>query len=358
MEARPHPLIEKTVSVLFPPLAREAVMGDLSERYRAPVQYLLESLGVLPLVLAGQIRRTTTCPALGVQTLILFGCMGGFEIAGAPRDVPLWLRAAIPTTAAMLILILRDAYRRVDGWSAGRALRDIFSAVGVVAFCQLIAMALAAAGLASPGWVFAPSRVLVMGLAILPALFVFRLGLGLDGDSRLQEPAGALSAAELRADYARFRVRVRSRNLLEVGIYGLGALGGALFLSFAPGMEGKVLHWSWPLGQALVSWYLLTAASARSMPGEGPFAVLAAFYHKEIARQRRHVRIIWWWYLWPLCIGVGLPAFRRAGDSLSFALLGFASCALVTAFVAWFTANRARDFQDEMNNLASVQERS
>lgn len=358
METRPHPLIERSVSVLFPPLTREAVMGDLSERYRAPGAYLREALSVLPMVVAGQIRRTTTMAAFGVQSLIIFGCMGGFDVASAPREVPFWARAAIPAAAAMFTLVLRDAYRGVDGWSAGRAFRDILAVVGIVALYQFIAMALVGAGVTSPAWLFAPRGVVVMALAILPALFVFRLGLGLDGDSRLQEPARALSAAELRADYARFRTRVRTRNLLEVAIYGLGALGGALFLLFAPGMEGKVLHWAWPAGQVIVSWYLLTAASARAMPDPAPFEVLADFYHSEIARQRRHVRIIWWWYLWPLCIGVGFPAFRRAGDGLSFALLGLASCILMTAFVAWFTRNRARDFQEEMDVLSAVRERS
>ncbi len=357
MEAGPHPLIERAVGVLFPPLTREAVMGDLSERYRAPGPYLREALGVLPMVIAGQIARTTTAAAFGVQALILFGCMGGFDVSSAPRDVPPWARAAVPATAAVMILLLRDAYRTVDGWSAGRAFKDILAAVGVVALCQLIAMGLAGVGAASPAWVFSANRAVVAALSVLPALFVFRLGLGLDGDSRLQEPAGALSAVELRADYARFRVRVRTRNLLEVGIYGLGALGGAVFLILAPGTEGKALYWSWPLGQMIISWYLLTAASARAMPDQAPFAALAAFYVTEIARQRRHVRLVWWWYLWPLCIGVGIPAFRRAGDSLLFALLGFASCALVTAFVAWFTAGRARDFQDEMDNLSSARER-
>jgi hypothetical protein len=94
------------------------------------------------------------------------------------------------------------------------------------------------------------------------------------------------------------------------------------------------------------------------MPDQASFTGLTAFYLTEIARQRRHVRVIWWWYLWPLCIGVGLPAFGRAAESLPFAVLGFASCALVIAFVAWFTADRARDFQDEMVILSSVEERS
>ncbi len=358
MEARPHPLIERFVGAFCPPIAREAVLGDLAERYRGPGQYLAEAFAVLPLVVFGQIRRTTTFAAFGLQALILFGCMGGFDLSQLPRDVPLWARAALPSLVAIAILVLRDAYRTVDGWSAGRALRDILAITAAVLLCQLIAMALAGAGMISPHWVFSPNRAVVAVLSILPALFVFRLGLGLDGDSRLQEPLGTLSAAELRSDYARFRTRVRTRNLLEVSIFGLGACGGALFLIFTPGIGDRAIEWCWPAGQLMVSWYLLSGASARAMPDHAPFATLVAFYTREIARQRRHVRVIWWWYLWPLCIGVGLPALARASESPAFGALGLGSIALVVGFVAWFTRNRARDFQEEMDILSAVEERT
>jgi hypothetical protein len=358
MEARPHPLIERFIAALIPPLARESVLGDLAERYRGSLPYLREAFAVLPLVIFGQIRRTTTFAAFALQALVIFGCMGGFgDMTETARDVPLWARAAVLVFFAMLTLVLRDAYRGVDGWSAGRALRDILAVSAVVAVCQLIAAALAAAGVVSPQWIFGPQRAVVIVIAALPTLFVFRLGLGLDGDSRLQEPPGALSAAELRADYERFKTRVRTRNLLEVSIYGLGAATGALFLIFAQGLTHTTVGWCWVGGQCVVSWYLLTKGSADPMPEPAPFAHLAARYRAEIARQRRLVRVIWWWYLWPLCIGAGLPSIARASDNLAFGALGLACIALAIGLVAWFTQSRAQDFKEEMDILDTVRER-
>ncbi len=356
MEALPHPLIEKCVGVLLPPTVRESVLGDLSERYRSTWRYLREALSILPLMIASQIRRTSTLPAVGLEALILFGCMRGFDIAEAPRDVPFWARAALPTLVTMITLVLRDVYRASERWSMNRAVRDILAVVAVLTLCQGLAVGLARDGLISPAWVFPPRVLVVMSLAILPALFVIRLGIGLERDSRLDAPFGTLSATDLRADYARFRSRVRSRNLIEVGLYGIGALGAALFLSLAPSVRATFLHWAWPMGQILVSWYVLTAASARAMPEQITFAALVAFYAGEIQRQRRHVKVIWWWYLWPLCIGVGLPAFMRAAGNPSEIVRGFASCALVTGFVAWFVMARAQLLADEMDNLTHARE--
>ncbi|MGE4064240.1 MAG: hypothetical protein AB7E79_12810 [Rhodospirillaceae bacterium] len=359
METRPHALIERFVGALFPPLTREAVLGDLSERYRGPGQFLREAVAALPFVMAGQIRRTAIVPALALQALILFGCMGGFGDRTLPvRDVPLWLGSIPPTVLALLTLVLRDAYRRADGWSAGRALRDIIAVSAAVAFAQIAAMALAGAGLASPQWVFSVQRVVVIAIASLPSLFVIRLGLGLEGDSRLQDTIPDISALELRSDYARFRVRTRTRNLMEAGIYLFGAALGALFLLFAPGLKSQALGWIWAGGQVIVSWYLLTRASAPAMPEHGVFAHLVAFYRREIDRQRRLVRVIWWWYLWPLVIGVGMPSIARSAESPIFGVLGTAYIALAVGLVAWFSERRAHDFKEEMDILDTVQERA
>jgi hypothetical protein len=200
-------------------------------------------------------------------------------------------------------------------------------------------------------------RLVVMAISILPTLFVIRLGLGLEGDSRLQEPAGALSAGELRADYVRFATRVRTRNLLEIAIFGGMAVAGAVFLIFAQGLANTAMGWCWFSGQMFVCWYLFTQASARGMPAQAPFAALVEFYRTEIARQRRLVRFIWWWYLWPLCIGVGLPFIARAAEHGAYIALGLVCIALPVTLVAKFGRDRARDFTDEMNVLSGLAER-
>lgn len=358
MEAHPHPLIERCVARLVPPLAREAVMGDLAERFRSPPQYLAEALSILPLVIFGQIRRTTTLAVVGLEAVILFGCMGGFgDLTETTRDVPMWARAAITASLALLILVLRDAYREADGWSAGRAFRDVLAVAAVISLWQLGAAALAAGGVISADWLFMAQRLVVMAISILPTLFVIRLSLGLDGDSRLQEPGGALSADELRADYVRFATRVRTRNLLEIAIFGGMAVAGAVFLIFSQGLANLALGWCWFAGQMFVCWYLFTQASARPMPGQAAFAALVEFYRTEIARQRRLVRFIWWWYLWPLYIGVGMPFIARAAEHGAYVAFGLVCIALPVTLVAKFGQDRARDFAHEMDVLAALEER-
>jgi hypothetical protein len=43
-KARPPALIDEAVRVLIPPGSREAVVGDLWERYSSPLQYAAEAL--------------------------------------------------------------------------------------------------------------------------------------------------------------------------------------------------------------------------------------------------------------------------------------------------------------------------
>ena len=51
-QSRPPELMEKIVRLLAPPASREHVMGDLSERYRSPGQYLTEALRSLPFIIS------------------------------------------------------------------------------------------------------------------------------------------------------------------------------------------------------------------------------------------------------------------------------------------------------------------
>jgi hypothetical protein len=59
MESRPPEVIERLAGLLIPPACREAVLGDLSERYSSPKQYLKAALRTVPWVIASQIRRTS-----------------------------------------------------------------------------------------------------------------------------------------------------------------------------------------------------------------------------------------------------------------------------------------------------------
>ena len=60
MEARPPAFVDAIVRALIPPACREAVMGDLWERYTSPAGYLGDALRALPFLIVSRIRRTTT----------------------------------------------------------------------------------------------------------------------------------------------------------------------------------------------------------------------------------------------------------------------------------------------------------
>jgi hypothetical protein len=150
METRPPVLIDRVVRTLIPPAAREAVIGDLWERYRSPLSYALEALNVMPFVIASQIRRTWNPPMLGIQAFTFFVCFGGFAVNSAPLDVPRWLRAAIPTLAALTGLVLRDAYRESELHPARRAAFDVVTAVAFVLLSQAALLGLSLNGAISP----------------------------------------------------------------------------------------------------------------------------------------------------------------------------------------------------------------
>src|SRR5262245_6958029 len=105
MEARPPVLIDRVVRALIPPAVREGIVGDLWERYRTPLTYVSDAVKILPHVVASQVRRTLNLPMLGLQAITFFVGFGGFVVNAAPLDVPRWLRAALPTAAAMMALM-------------------------------------------------------------------------------------------------------------------------------------------------------------------------------------------------------------------------------------------------------------
>ena len=107
MTPRPPAALESVVGLFVPPLTSEHVLGDLSERYTSPRQYLLDALRTVPAVVISQIRRTSfflLWPMIGLGLTLAFG-------RGAEDW---WPRAAIPAVITLLAFMFRDAYRVPD----------------------------------------------------------------------------------------------------------------------------------------------------------------------------------------------------------------------------------------------------
>ena len=106
VEARPPKVIERVVQLLMPPASREHVLGDLSERYLSPRQYLVDALRILPFVLVSRVRRTCN-PQLDTAVVVMLWFWA--VIWGSGEHV--WIAAGIPVFVAISVLILRGAYR-------------------------------------------------------------------------------------------------------------------------------------------------------------------------------------------------------------------------------------------------------
>lgn len=109
----PPRFIERLVGILLPPACREEVLGDLCERYQDVVQYCLEALFTVPMVIASRIRRTTDPVVLLMMGAVSYCCFLSSALY-ISRDFLGrsygFLRLGIPVVAVLLTLVLSDAY--------------------------------------------------------------------------------------------------------------------------------------------------------------------------------------------------------------------------------------------------------
>src|SRR5262245_33562935 len=104
METRPPEIIERIVAWLIPPMSREHVLGDLSERYTSPRQYVLDAMRTLPFVIASRVRRTFNPGYVGMFAILFLGW-------SFPWESQPWIASTIAPITGVAVLILRDVYR-------------------------------------------------------------------------------------------------------------------------------------------------------------------------------------------------------------------------------------------------------
>lgn len=287
----PPAALERLVRILIPPAAREAVSGDLWERYVSPLQYLIEGVQIMPYVVASQIRRTSSFAVLALQAFALFACLGGFAIDSPTYAVPNWARAAVPTIVALLLLILRDAYRAPSRRPLLSGVVDAAAAAVAVIATEFALTWLIAAHQLEAGWVLT-RPLMVLGTLAVPTVGILRIGSGLD--------APPTFVGDLASDYARFERGVRWRNLAEIVACLFVIAVGAFFLS-------RYSIWVAPAGWTMLGiWlaltiYLALRGWARPLSVTDP----RAQYQNELRRQHSLRRVMWWWWFVPLFVGLG-----------------------------------------------------
>ena len=176
---RPPHIIEVVVERLVPGPFRDCVMGDLSERYASPRQYLRDVARMLPVLVAGQVRRAFDPVLVAAEACAL-------SIAFISSPGASFAPASIAVLAvALALLTLRDAYAYPREISKREALLDAVVAATVVLVFQVLA-ALAAPLLALE------TEILVRGVAIsLVAVPMVRIVFGPARRLRAVSPNGA-----------------------------------------------------------------------------------------------------------------------------------------------------------------------
>jgi hypothetical protein len=156
MDSGPPKAVEAIFAILVPPACREELLGDLLERYRSPLQYALEAMLTMPLVIVSRIRRTADPQVLLIQAFVLYASfLVAAWLSGEAllRDEWELLRLAAPAGMTLLGLMLEDAYAKPTRRSRFQLARGPLLGIGLALASQGIFW-MSSPHLAVPRWIF------------------------------------------------------------------------------------------------------------------------------------------------------------------------------------------------------------
>ena len=348
-QSRPPELMERIVRLLVPPASREHVMGDLSERYRSPGQYLIEALRSLPFIIVSQARRACNFgrSAIGAYTLFVMLNMH-------PGDN--WLAAALPTFVGVIALVLRDVYRAPSESSVVTRRPALLAVgdVGAVAVCVVLTEAVSA--LVAPGLLL-PQPVLLIQFPIYCGM-LFLL--------RYQAPGGALwppasansmSTTELVAEIRGLQGSWMRAVRIEIGA---SVVVAAVFLLLRATPVGKVGGTLSAAGALFIGWYLYRHARVRPIPGGLGFAETVTLFRQMLERQSKRIRDMVWWYLLPLTPGplaLIIGAALQQPNPVPSLIKGLAAVAIMVALIFQMNSTARQRIARRIGQLGSVTER-
>jgi hypothetical protein len=351
LETRPPVVIEAVVRALLPPAAREHVLGDLAERYTSPRRYLVDALRTVPFVIASRIRRTTSPAWLLMPTFLFMMALGA-----GPGDT-FWIRGGIPTIAALIGLVLRDAYRRPDAsrpWRQGAVDIAVVTAFGLAS--QLVLAAV------QPLWLVAPG-----GAARLAVVLVILYLVRVQNSPACGPPQRAASGPTMSLDVLRQEVVAyeggtrRAVSIeLAVGLFVVLFFAGfAVVAADAPVLVrvGAALGAGGALFVAFRMWAVLRLTP---LPVDAGFADTVRSFRTRLERQHHSLQTMWRWYGLPLSVGP-LVVFATAAATSAHPLLGVVGVvigfmALGVFFDRVLFGRQARSLRQRITALESVTE--
>jgi hypothetical protein len=354
-KGRPPAPLSRLFGLLIPPPAREAVLGDLEERYRSPIQYASEGIGIMPHLLASSARRTSSIAIVGLQTFVLIACLG-VTLPDLPGPaLPAWVQGGIPVAAALAALVLRAVYRG-DETPVRSGFLDAVAAAAAMLLSQAVLAALVAAGVVAPGWLL-PAGLYMLGFFALPALCIIGAA---DGRDRGAGRAGASpdqAADAVVQDYLRFEQRVRARNRAEMIALGLiVALSAGILLRFNPPLAS--VAWPFLAAFAAVLGFLAVRGWARPIPSGAGLEPVRTHYRSELARQNGLRGFMWWLWFGPIFVGLvaNLILFGIRMDPPLRIASGSAALLVLAGLIVMANRDRTRAVRERIAALSASAE--
>jgi hypothetical protein len=154
MKSGPSKTVEAIVGPLIPPACREEVLGDLFERYTSPLQYGLDALSTVPLVIASRVRRTSDPQVRLMQAVVLylsFLSAVWFEDGAFLYEHWGLARLVLPAAMTLLGLTIADCYAKPVQVFPVTLVRGLVFGLGF-AYLSQAGLWAGSPDLAIPGW--------------------------------------------------------------------------------------------------------------------------------------------------------------------------------------------------------------
>jgi hypothetical protein len=330
----PPERLDRIVRRLIPPAAREAVVGDLWETYQSPSQYAREALRTVPFVVFSQMRRHFNLPALILQAMVLYACLGA------------------PAAALLLpVLMVAEAYQPEGRPSPRRAMREaIMVAFALVIVMQVIWSTTHGRSPLTVDGVWLGIGLFFIGPCLSPLLCLLRTGLIVRSDQRPTLASRDWTAGDLAKDRAGFLARLRGVQLLEAAVLG----GAALACWRLPGLGVP--------GQMLALFYaaaaLFLALNTPSAPAAEDFLSVRAGYQRDLTRHYQLRRFLWWLWCTPALLVLHANAI---GVSVSGHLVGGTLQGIAAIMLCFFVNALNREgagwTQEQIRHLGRMREK-
>ena len=304
MRPSPPRVLEAMVGLLIPPACREHVLGDLHERYQSPRRYVADAMFTVLSVVLSRIRRTTDPQLLAMEAFavyVSFLCAGWWAGASFPSGQRELFRLAIPTLAALVALMLRNAYADPGKRSRWRPFLDAAAGAGGAMFSQAALWNVARE-------LVLPRQILIFGggvsVLLVATLRAMVAAQGSGAPVSGQGGHAATSPKDLQQKSEVFLRSVRRGNMRLL----LAALLVAVVLLGMMGKDTANLHSSGAriAGTVIivltlyVIFQVYRKGAVRAMPSETGTPAARDVYRAQLQRRREALHSVWWWYIGPM----------------------------------------------------------